>query len=306
MKKLLIFLAQMVISQHQQPHFLDLASICQGVNVCPGASIYHPIQKKCVYQKEIIECNAEKITVRVHVQHVFPNLHAAQWKDIRLRIGSCIGKTAPKDGWFEENFSLSDCGTFWSQNETGIVARWTVYGLDKFFLTTGIVLTKSKNFNAECHYDTYVTTMSNSFLVNFSSTPLLVGDTNKLDSLFSMSLWGPKKQITIGERISGKVSTTLNLGTTSYSFQLTKCTVYQKPDKTGYKFDILKDTCNPSSYVGFTSNNSVNGSAHFSFISFAFTATDQNLYLDCGVKLCLINPMTKKFFNQNCIKNCHL
>ena len=48
------------------------------------------------------------------------------------------------------------------------------------FFNSKKVLTKSKNFNAECHYDTSVTTMSNSFLVNFSTTPLLVGDTNKV------------------------------------------------------------------------------------------------------------------------------
>ncbi|CAG5111014.1 Oidioi.mRNA.OKI2018_I69.chr2.g5353.t1.cds [Oikopleura dioica] len=249
-----------------------------------------------------VACSATSATITAGVGSFLPNLSSSYFSKTVLNIGTCK-YTFPSSGTQTRSISLASCGGKWSQGSK-IAVEWDVSATDP---TTGtITASRVFKFKAKCEYASQVNMMSSAFNVKYGVTTTQISGSSTLDSLFSLSLKGPSSTITIGDKLTGTVTSTF-APSVPYDYQIAACTVYDKSTKTGKKYTVLANQCAPQAAVAFD-NSKISGTRtappSFSFTSFTFGPSDMNLYMECAVNVCLRDPTSKKLLSSTCLKTC--
>lgn len=249
--------------------------------------------------KAEITCGSTTMRVKLHAHNVVPGLSSSLYTKTYVYIGSCKYYFS-STGHIDRTISLGSCGTKWSQSSSTISASYLVRG----YTTTSM---KKVNINARCDYASYMSLMSSAFKVSQGTTTSTVTGRGAISSLFKLSVTGSSSTITIGDTLTGRVTTSFAPSGLLYSYQIAKCTVYDRTDKKGKAYTILSSQCSPNSAVKFD-NRYITGTRtsppYFRFRGFTFSSSDQSLYVECGVNVCLLNSSTKKPLYSSCLKTC--
>lgn len=97
-------------------------------DLCPANWLFEEISGECKQTNIAVVCTGNSLVAVAKVDDLYFNLPTNKESDTRLKIGTCIGATAPMRSQYIARFSINECEPEIAVKDDGIVLSWEVTG----------------------------------------------------------------------------------------------------------------------------------------------------------------------------------
>ncbi|CBY23532.1 unnamed protein product [Oikopleura dioica] len=262
-------------------------------DLCPANWLFEEISGECKQTNIAVVCTGNSLVVVAKVDDLYFNLPTNKESDTRLKIGTCIGATAPMRSQYIARFSINECEPEIAVKDDGIVLSWEVSGTSvsgfsdvfKYMASCEIWTDGSDKKAAEGEFE--------GITVDKAIIAEIVSESNKISDIASLELFEDSERATpITSSEPGKTVYARLTGTSlpvNAEFYLETLTVFEKSARIGNSYDIISDFCKTEIlYFAPMDGNYLLSSVRvldFEFSAFSFSSIG-TFYLDGLIRIC--------------------